>query len=90
MKTIQEMKTRLKELSAEIRQTRREHKEAQREGYGLDGELSKLIYTYRHLHIAYGLIRGKKYNEIERYTRKGNEPSWSLINSFITDAGMES
>lgn len=90
MKTKIEMKQRLKDLGAEIRQTRLTLKNAQRTGNGT----AKLMYeleinrsAYRMIHIAYSLTRGKKYSEIERKTRDGNEPNWDSINRIIEDLG---
>lgn len=91
MKTTKEMKTRLKELGAEIRQTRNDFKNSQRNGDYTEEKLRRGLEigtsTFRHLHIAYGICRGKKYSEIENKTRKGNEPNWTLINRFIEDLG---
>ena len=85
---IIEIKNTMKKLGTEIRQTRKEHKERQRKyGYGFDYELSELISEYRSLHIAYGLIRGKEYRNIEQYTRPGNEPRWTRIQKLIEDFG---
>lgn len=90
METIQEIKNTIKTLGADIRETRKEHKNSQRTtGYGFDGKLSQLITDYRSLHIAYGLIRGKEYKNIEKYTRPGNEPDWKRIMKIIEDFGLK-
>jgi len=36
-------------------------------------------YELRHLHIAYGLIKGRPYEAIERKVADNNAPSWSYI-----------
>ena len=46
-------------------------------------ELTSMKRDFRHLHIAYGLIRGKEYEEIERTVKEGNEPDWSQIHGNI-------
>ena len=38
---------------------------------------------FRHKHIAWSLLKGRKYEQIERYTRPGNEPCAQSINTFI-------
>jgi len=87
MKTKIEMKTRLKQIGAEIRLTRTEFKNAQRSGDYTEEKLRKLLESdrsiYRSTHIAYSILKGKKYSEIENKTREGNEPNWPLINRII-------
>lgn len=85
-KEQQGLKSFLKAEAASIRQTREETKSAQRNGessWKLQCKLDRDIYNYRHNHIAYSLSRGKEYRDIETTVRKGNEPSWSLINSIL-------
>ena len=42
-------------------------------------KILKIQRHYRHKHIAYCLLRGRKYEEIESKVREGNEPNWSII-----------
>lgn len=37
----------------------------------------------RHTHIAYSMMRGRKYEEIEQKVRKGNESDMSLVYFII-------
>ena len=84
-----EMKTWLKDKGAEIRELRTEMKNAMRSNSYSCGKLQNMLMyetsSFRHHHIAYGLLRGRKYEEIEQYTRKGNEPDWGRIESIMED-----
>lgn len=84
---IKELKSRLKELAVSIRQSKSMYKDCQR---------GKIAWTdfyafcnsqpngdYRHLHIAYCLLRGKKYEQVENKVREGNEPNWALISTIM-------
>ena len=44
---------------------------------------NKLQNDFRHRHIAWSLLKGRKYEQIERYTRPDNEPCAQSINIFI-------
>lgn len=46
-------------------------------------DLSELSYTFRHRHIAYCLLRGKAYEQIENKVTEGNEPNWALIETIM-------
>lgn len=45
--------------------------------------VSQLSDKYRHMHIAYCLLRGRKYEQIENKVRDNNEPKWSHIESIL-------
>lgn len=47
--------------------------------WGLGDVVEKLSRDFRHKHIAYSLLKGNKYEQIEKSVRKGNEPDWNLI-----------
>lgn len=47
--------------------------------WGLGDVVEKLSKDFRHKHIAYSLLKGNKYEQIEKSVRKGNEPDWNLI-----------
>jgi hypothetical protein len=40
-------------------------------------------YNLRHYHIAYSMILGNKYEDIEKNVGEFNKPSWSRIESII-------
>lgn len=86
------LKGQLKESSLLIRKTRGELKEMQRrnaEHYAHLAKLSTMITNYRHLHIAYSMLNGNSYEQIENKCRPGNEPSWFEINKHISDCTQE-
>ena len=89
IKNIWTLKKELKQLAAELRTERAELKKEQREG---KVEASIRQYTilkkrknYRHRHIAYCLLRGRTYEQIESHCRQGNEPDQTLIQELISE-----
>jgi len=89
-----ELKIECKSLAEKIKATKVELKKYQKENGGCDGgiymSLYRLRYEYRHKHIAYSQLRGRKYEEIES-TRKlsiCNDPDFTYIKE-IMDANRE-
>jgi len=81
MKKIQQFKQDLKKLASEISEYRHNVKETQRgnrSGY-CSWTLSKMSRDFRHRHIAYCLMRGTPYEQIEPKVHDGNEPCWIAI-----------
>jgi hypothetical protein len=83
------LRNELKQLATELRNDKAEIKKAQRSS---SGEACTLQYrilakkrTYRHRHIAYCLLRGRTYEQIEPHCRKGNEPDQNLIREIINE-----
>lgn len=84
---IKELKSRLKELATYIRQEKAMYKDVQR-GKVLWADWYKFCQAgpcgnYRHMHIAYCLLRGRKYEQIENKVKPGNEPSWTAIEAIM-------
>jgi len=96
----------LKETAIEIRNTRKEWKENQREFHFMAPpstmnweenmrqrakmwapfrKLYKLSREYRHRHIAYSLVRGNLYYEIERTVREDNKPDMTLVTKILKE-----
>ena len=76
------LKEELKSIAKQITNNKKEIKETQRKGKyagSLQYETLKEQRDYRHKHIAYCLLRGRKYEEIENKTREGNEPNLAII-----------
>jgi uncharacterized protein YcsI (UPF0317 family) len=89
MKKIFELKKELKELAQEIRETKdyARGNKAREAGRGAGYYQCALLFLkrdFRHKHIAYCLMRGKTYEQIEK-PRKGNETDQTLIKE-IRDA----
>ena len=84
---LRELKQHNKELASKLREQTRRWREAQREQafeeywkwYSESGMYSTARIVFRHRHIAYCLLRGRKYEEIENSVRPGNEPNWDTI-----------
>lgn len=89
MTPIQKMKTELKALALNIRLTRAAGKEYQRSGGAVNNfpadsmGLWKSVPLFRHKHIAYCLLRGKTYEQIENKVHEGNAPDWDKINAYV-------
>lgn len=73
--------------------TWKEASEVYREEWDAFSNKNKLKDDFRHKHIAWSLLKGRKYEQIERYTRPDNEPCAHTINLFIQEyaviLGME-
>jgi hypothetical protein len=46
----------------------------------VSGGLSR---KYRHMHIAYCLLRGRTYEQVESYVRPGNEPNMKIVEDIM-------
>lgn len=86
---IKEFKLELKKCAALLRESKHNYKEYQRGNLKQD-DYYKLIEkgylssdTYRHMHIAYCLLRGRSYEQIENKVRDGNEPRWNQIERYM-------
>ena len=75
------MKQTIKSLATEIRQLKSLRKTSPN---GFVPGLAHAQYYFRHLHIAYSLMRGRTYEQIEAKTSLNNEPNWDLINEYKT------
>lgn len=83
MSKLTNLKNYLKEQSVVIRKTSAELKLYQKANKGYDGGrfsiLNKLAKDYRHCHIAYSLLKGKSYEQIEKHCAENNKPDMALI-----------
>ena len=84
MNKIMQLKEELKKIALEIRKVKLECKEYQRghHGKGLWDWRDK-SWTYRHMHIAYCLLRGRTMEQIERTNRENNKPDHSFIKTYM-------
>ena len=82
MSKIKNLKNYLKEQAVEIRKVKSELKEYQN-AHNSDGGIfavsKKLSKNYRVHHIAYCLLRGKTYEQIERKCGEDNKLNMSLV-----------
>ena len=65
--------------------TWQETREAYGEEWSAFSRKNRLKNDFRHRHIAWSLIKGRKYEQIERYTRPDNEPDTQAINVYIQE-----
>ena len=80
MKKIKKLKSELKELATEIRELRKTRK-SERDGYV--PLLDNMSWNARHMHIAYCMLRGRKYEEIEKYCRE--EPNMNRVEKIMEE-----
>ena len=89
LKTKEELKT----LAARIKETRPKFKEGQRTNdsgaWRMNMQLLKDAYDFRHKHIAYCMLRGRKYEEIERTTREDNKANMKLVTKLMEEIKNE-
>ena len=84
----------IKKLSIEqkeLRPQRKENFEGIRRLEQRDAINRMLVNSYqlRHYHIAYSLLLGNSYEEIETKVRDHNEPSWSMIENIKKEYSNE-
>ena len=83
MKTI---KNELKTMAKEIREMKSIISKGMSNGLYKGTEQYELILLKdkcRYTHIAYCMVRGREYSEIENTTRPGNEINFSKLNTLI-------
>lgn len=85
MNTIKEqLKKEAKEITArkaKIKTLMRESKCAGSEQWNLE----TFRHQWRHKFLAYCLLKGQKYENIERTVREGNEPNQKLIDKYTEE-----
>ena len=93
-KNIWTLKAEQKTLAEELKTDKQSIKDRQK---GLEkGCPSTLQYkllgkrrNYRHRHIAYSLMRGRTYEQIEPKCAEGNEPDMNLVRSITNEYRKE-
>jgi len=84
MKKTNPVKEELKNLASQIKQSKLDLKQKQRthsttwkDHYNVNSASSE----FRHKHIAYCLLKGRTYEQIEQ-PKEGNEPNFDLIKKY--------
>ena len=88
MKDIKSLKSELKVEAFKLRETKADIKTKQKAGQYAgykQSELLTLKWNYRHRHIAYSIMRGKSYQQIERKCREDNQPNFDKIKELINE-----
>ena len=81
-----ELKMELKELAKEIKEWKRNRKEDRRLELGISqceaqSQVNRRQCKFRHKHIAYCMLRGRKYEQIENFCRLS--PNFDWINEIM-------
>jgi len=81
-----ELKSELKVLASELKEWKQNRKLVRRTELGLkqwevQHEIDWRKYEYRHKHIAYCMLNGRKYEQIENYCRTA--PNFSEIDRIM-------
>jgi hypothetical protein len=82
MKRSNPVKEELKKMAEKLRQIRIDIAETQKKGeYAgyMQSEQRFLKFEFRHRHIAYCMLRGRSYEQIERKFREGHEPDMNYV-----------
>ena len=84
---MKELKEEQKKRAADLKENKNGHKNSQRQGDAVAAdtylcEVFSLKKEYRHKHIAYSMLRGRKYEEIERTCRDNNKPDFDYIDKI--------
>jgi len=91
--TLITLKQELKQHAIKIRELK-SHRPVNKRGdwklYDLDYTIFKESRLIRHKHIAYSLIRGRSYGQIEKKCRENNKPDFSLVDTIIKEYTYES
>ena len=89
IKSILVLKEENKELALKIKEGRSELRTLKSKGEGgtlgfkkIYWKLEDLGYDFRHRHIAYCLLRGRGYEQIERSCRDDNKPNFKLVEKY--------
>lgn len=79
------LKSELKVLAKEIREKKDKRKGSK---YGYVEGLNPARWTARHKHIAYCLLRGRTYEQIEQ-PRYDNKPNMRLVEQYVAEYAEE-
>ncbi|RLI55286.1 MAG: hypothetical protein DRP09_10190 [Candidatus Thorarchaeota archaeon] len=86
IKLTSQFKKELKLEAAALQHFKQDIKNDQRDGEcvgSLQNKLLKDKKSFRHRHIAYCMLRGKKYKQIEQKVRVGNAADMNLVNKIM-------
>lgn len=86
---LKAMKEEIKRLGALIKEKRPKYKDAQRSSdwkaqWELGAEVGRAKYTVRHMGIAYGLLRGKARDVMEK-PKEDNKPNEDVISKYVQE-----
>ena len=87
-----ELKAQLKKLAKEIRYWKSNRKEKRRAELGMwqyqiQDKIDRRAYEFRHKHIAYCMLRGRAYEQIEQ--KCNTSPDWDYIKSIEEEHGQQ-
>jgi len=86
MAKYSEFKQELKALASKIRSDKSSFRKSQSIGkatYSMGHELMSERIDFRHQHIAYCLLRGRTYEQIEPKVAPGNEPMMARVYAIM-------
>lgn len=85
-------KTEIKRLAAVIKENKPKYKQAQRENsedrWKIGGVVARAQFDVRHLGIAYGLLRGRTRDQIEK-PKENNLPREDVITKYLKEYAHE-
>lgn len=83
-----ELKSELKQLAREIREWKNNRKQDKRRELGMrqweiESKITWRSYDFRHKHIAYCMLRGRTYEQIENYCKES--PDFDRIKRIMEE-----
>jgi len=85
-KRFSNIKNEIKKEAKELRALKLDLKDCQRgthKGAGVSqGDVANAKWEWRHKHIAYCILRGRSYEEVENYVREENAADRTLIEKY--------
>jgi len=86
--TLQEVKMQLKHNSKELRKMKKDLKQQQRQNKDIASSTMLTLYLLRkevrHLYLAYGLVRGKKIEQMENRCLEDNKPNMAYVRKLVS------
>lgn len=87
-----ELKAELKQLAKDIRKWKRNRKLDKRIELGIDlwhavSKVEQYKYEFRHKHIAYCMLRGRTYEQIELYCKVS--PNFDYVDAVMEEHGPQ-
>lgn len=85
---MEALKKEQKQRAIDLKENKNGHRNSQRQGDWVAAdthlcEVFSLKKEYRHKHIAYSIMRGRKYEEIERTCRDDNKPDFDYVDKIM-------
>lgn len=82
MSSLKDLKSILKSEAEKLKNLKQSIRQGMKDGECTGHDQYDLLLkkrSYRHKHIAYCILKGREYEQIEKSCREDNKPDWNLI-----------